>query len=161
MEESINGEINDEVINSFLKRIDDWIKGVNIIEPAFDDIEIYNILNMTHEQMKNCNQNELARFSYQIYGYVDYLQRVYNKEKSVLDFAEESIWSIISKEYDNYGSDYKKWQVKYYSAVRENPLASRLNKLKNNCKTRVTNLEHRIEHVKKRADILLELSRRF
>lgn len=161
MEEAINGEVSSEVIDSFMERIDNWIKSVNIIEPAFDDVEIYKILNMSHDEMKSCNQNELARFSYQIYGYVDYLQRVYNKEKSIMEFAEESIWSIISVYYDNYGSDYKKWQVKYYAAVRENPLASKLSKLKNNCKTRVTNLEHRIEHVKKRADILLELSRRF
>jgi hypothetical protein len=161
MEEPIDGEISNETIDALLKKIDDWIKGVNIIEPAFDDIEIYQILNMSHEQMKNCANNELARYAYQIYGYVDYLQRVYNKEKSVMEFAEESIWSIISVSYDNYGSDYKKWQVKYYAAVRENPLATKLSKLKNNCKTRVTNLEHRIEHVKKRADILLELSRRF
>lgn len=153
--------VNDTSVDDFFLRLDSWVKSTKIVDPAFDDLDMESIINMSMDDLSSKSNADLIKCAYLIYGYVDHLQIIYNKEKCVLEFAEESIWHIISMSYDNYGTDYKKWQVKYNSAIIENPLASKLNILKNNARARLTSLEHRIENVKKKADILLELSRRY
>lgn len=154
-------KVGDDSIDEFFLRLDNWVQSTKIVDPAFDDLDMESIINMSLDDLGSKSNTDLIKYAYLIYGYVDHLQIIYNKEKCVLEFAEESIWHIISLNYDSYGSDFKKWQAKYNAAVRENPLASKLNVLKNNARARISCMEHRIEHVKKKADILLELSRRY
>lgn len=155
------GEVDIEEYNRFVNKIDLWIKQSAIIDSYFDEEKVEQILRINVDDFKNYNNNELSKFAYQLYGYVDHLQKVYNQEKCVLEFADESIWHVISKYINNYGNEFTKWQVKYHSAIQENPLASKLSVLRNNVRARVTLLEGRLDTVKRRAEILLELSRRF
>jgi hypothetical protein len=66
----------------------------------------------------------------------------------------------LAQQFNNYGDQYTKWDIKYNSAVKENPMAKKLNTLKNNAKARLTLLECRAEHIKKMGDIMIELSRK-
>ena len=82
------------------------------------------------------------------------------KEKIAIDWADSSIWYVISGKLSNYGEKYSKWQDKYYSAVRENPLTRQILTIKINAEARLKTVEHHVETIKKLASILENLARR-
>ena len=61
---------------------------------------------------------------------------------------------------DNYGGQYAKWEVRYYSAIKENPLASELNKLKLASEARVNRLAGKIDALKKMGTVLHDIGKR-
>lgn len=151
---------NTEQVDLFLERIQDWIKSSRVIEPRFDVTAVEEILNLDFEELRSKDCQYLIAGAYILYGYTEHLQKIYNQEKYIHEFADNSIWYIIAPVFDNYGDGWVKWQIKYNLAVKENPLANHLLLLKNNCQARITSVENRVELARKKADILLELARR-
>lgn len=147
-------------LNAFFDKVDVWISSIGFVKTKVDIDKITEILNLDGEQIALMNSEELLNSTYSLYGYIDSLQASVNREKSILDYCEESIWRIISPIFNDYGDKFTKWEYKYNSAIRENPLAYKINVLKITTKARMTMIEHRLEHVKKRTDILLEIVRR-
>jgi hypothetical protein len=147
-------------IESFFNRIDTWIHDnkLDIQNKNFNNIE--EILSLEPDQLKELTPEELMNNAYSLYGYAEHVQSIYNKEKTIIDFADESIWFIISPVLNNYGDQFTKWQTKYAMAVKESILASKLNQLKNNAQARLNMIEKRADHIKKMADIMLDIAKR-
>ena len=61
---------------------------------------------------------------------------------------------------NQYGGQYTKWQEKYYSAIKENPLASEILKVKNHAESRVKLLNGKADRIQNMAQILNSLSKR-
>ena len=61
---------------------------------------------------------------------------------------------------ESYGGEFTKWQIKYYAAIAENPLASEILKVKNHASARVGTLEGKSKRITKMADTLTNLARR-
>jgi hypothetical protein len=150
----------EEALEVFFQRIDDWVVSANFLKSKVPVDIAEGILDLTPEEISEAKSEELMTKAFQLYGYIDSLQEVYNKENGIYKYCEDSIWRIITPVIHNYGDQYVKMDFKYNAAVRENPLASKINKLKITTRARLTMMEHRIEHVKKRADILLDIARR-
>lgn len=150
----------EEALDVFFQRVDEWVVSANFIKSKVPVEDAEELLSLTLEEIGEMSTEEVLHSSYTLYGYIDSLQEVYNKEKGILEYCEDSIWRIITPVFNDYGDQYTKWDYKYNAAVRENPLANKINKLKVTTKARLTMMEHRIEHVKKRADILLDIARR-
>ena len=151
---------NDNLVDVFLDRVDKWINEnkLNFIGKKFDKVE--EILNLLPEDMSELSTEELMQNSYCLYAYVDHVQSIYNREKTVVDFAEESISFIISPVINNYGDQFTKWQTKQTLAIKENPLAMKLNQLKNHAQSRLNMLDNKVEYIKKMADIMVEIAKR-
>lgn len=145
-------------LEEFLQTIDDWItcKGLPKVEQK-EDIEA--ILNMRSQDISQLSAKECLAFAYELYAYADYLESIKSKEKIALDWAESSIWYIISKSLDNYGTSYTKWEQKYYHAVQENPLASDILKIKIHAESRLATVEGKASKVLRMADTLSNLSK--
>jgi len=158
----------EERLNEFLEAVDEWVACKNIMSPRGPmknrDGEyrgnISKILGFTSDTLKILTAEECLSYAYELHNYGEYLESVKAKEKIVLEWAESSIWYIISTVLQNYGGQYAKWQEKYYSAVKENPLASEILKVKNHAEARVLLLDGKAARVQKMADILNSLSRR-
>ena len=60
----------------------------------------------------------------------------------------------------NYGTQYTKWQEKYFSAIKENPMASEILKVKNHAEARVKILNGKADRIQSMAQILNNLSKR-
>jgi hypothetical protein len=150
----------EQTLQDFFDKIDVWIQSANFLKSKVPLAEVDPLLNLTEEEISGKSTESLMTGCYRLYGYIDSLQEVYNREKSILEYCEESIWRIISPTFNDYGDQYTKWEYKYNSAVRENPLAKKVNQLKIATRARLSSLDHRIEHVKRRADILFEIARR-
>ncbi len=158
----------EEKLNEFTKAIDEWISCKNIISPEGPrkghDGEykgnISKILGFTSDTLKILTAEECLAYAYELHNYGEYLESVKVKENAILEWADSSIWYIISTVMQNYGSQYTKWQEKYYSAIRENPLASDILKVKNHAEARVKILNGKADRIQSMANILTNLSRR-
>ena len=112
------------------------------------------------ETLRILTAEECLAYAYELHNYGEYLESVKAKEKIILEWADGSIWYIISTVLHNYGGQYAKWQEKYYGAIKENPLAADILKIKNHAESRVSLLDGKAARVQKMADILNSLSRR-
>ena len=148
----------EQKLDEFLQAIDNWIdcKGLPKIEQK-EDIEA--ILNMRSNEIGHLSAKECLAYANELYAYSDYLESIKAKEKIVLDWADSSIWYIISKLLDSYGNGYTKWEQKYYSAVKENPLASDILKIKKHAEARLSTVEGKSNKVLRMADTLSNLSK--
>lgn len=141
----------------FIENIDNWINNFFIPLPI-DKKKVEQILSKTSEDLKSSSHEDLTLDAIILYKYVDNLQSICNKERSILEFAESSILFICSEKIENYGDKYTKWELKYNGAVKENPLALKLFKLALVSKTRLASAEKRLDNVKKVADLINQIS---
>ena len=149
----------DDLLSEFLGNVERWTKSKSLPEVESNPNVVF-ILNLDQEQLRRLGGTSCLEHAYELYSYAEYLETLKVKEKNILEWSESSIWFIISKEMDNYGDNFTKWQVKYYAAVAENPLASEILKVKNHASARVETLEGKSKRVTKMADTLTNLARR-
>lgn len=151
-----------EKLDHFKETIQSWMESRNFksIKSPREDSNISAILNMTSEEMRSLASTECFMKAYELYAYSEYVGHEINKEKNVLEWADASIWYIISDIVNQYGDKYTKWQEKYYAAVKENPLASEILAVKVAAEARVRTLEGTCARLGKMAEILNSLGRR-
>ena len=158
----------EERLNEFLEAIDDWVSCNNIKSPrgprknlkGEDVSNISKILNMTSDTLKYLTGEECLVYAYELHSYAEYIETLRTKENAVLEWADSSIWYIISTVMNQYGTQYTKWQEKYYSAIKENPLASQILKVKNHAEARVKILDGKADRIQSMAQVLNNLSKR-
>jgi len=136
----------EERLNEFINAVEDW-KSSKSIATVKENEEIEIILNLKTEDIKSLSSEVQASYAYELYAYSEYIETQKAKESIILEWADSSIWYIISTVMNNYGSQYTKWQEKYYSAIRENPLASEILKVKNHAEARVKILSGKADRV--------------
>ena len=150
---------NEQKAVEFLQKIDDWIEDRNVdLVRKNDDVE--RILNMRSDTINSLTPAEILSYSFILFSHAEYLQSLYNKEKSIVDFCGDSIWFIIGNKMDNYGGQYAKWEVRYFSAIKENPLASELNRLKLTAEARANRLKDKSEIVRRMGTVFQDLGKR-
>ncbi len=150
---------NEQKAIEFLQKVDDWVEDRNAdLVKKNEDVE--SILNLSSDDINNMDITLALSNSFILFAHAEYLQSLYNKEKTVLDFCNNSIWYIVADKMENYGGQYAKWEVRYFSAIKENPLASELNRLKTSAESRITRVSGKIDIVKKMATVLQDLGRR-
>tara|TARA_B100000700_G_scaffold319283_1_gene414155 strand:- start:59 stop:556 length:498 start_codon:yes stop_codon:yes gene_type:complete len=157
-----NGEqslTNEQKVNEFLQKVDDWIEDRNI-DLAEKNEEVAEIMSMKSDDIRSLNQEKALSFSFVLFSHAEYLQTLHNKEKTVVEFCSDSIWFIVADKMDNYGGQYAKWEMRYYSAIKENPLAAELNRLKLTAEARINRLSGKIDAVKKMASVLHDIGKK-
>ena len=149
----------EERLNEFKQAIEEWLssKNVILIQP---NAEAEETLNWSRGAISKADPSECAVRAYELYAYSEYINHILNKEQYVLDWAENALWYIVADKLQQYGDKFTKWQEKYYSAVKENPLAVQILKIKQHAIARVTVLSGKADKIQKMADILQNLSKR-
>ena len=157
-----NGEqnlTNEQKVTEFLSKVDDWIEDRNA-DLAKENEEVEPIMALSSDEVRSLSQEKALSYSFVLFAHAEYLQGVYNKEKTVVDFCDDSIWFMVGDKLQNYGGQYSKWQEKYYSAVKENPMATELNRLKIMSQARLNRLSGKVDNTKKMATLLQDLGKR-
>ena len=152
----MNGQ---QKLEEFLQAVEDWkcSKYLVEVEPP-EDAE--KALNADFEAIKSWSAETCNMYAFKLYAYAEYIETAKAKEKNTLEWAESSDWFIIGSTMNQYGGQYSKWQEKYYSAIKENPLASEILKIKNHAEARVRTLEGKNNRIIKMAEILTNMARR-
>ena len=146
-------------LNEFVEAIETW-KSSKQLPPITENENINKLVDLKSLDIKQLTAEEKASGAYELYVYAEYLEQARTKEKIILDWAESSIWYIIADRMSQYGDKYTKWQEKYYSAIKENPLASEIFKIKNHAEARVKTLDGTADRIQRMAEILNNLSKR-
>lgn len=150
----------EEILQEFLDNVERYTSSIYLAEVDKEKLEnISNILNFKFSDFEGMTSLECSSAAFQLYAYAEYTESEKAKQKNVLDWADSSIWYIISGTLDQYGDKYTKWQAKFYPAVKENPLASQILKVKNYAEAKFKILDGKHERIIKMADILSNLSR--
>ena len=149
----------DQKLNEFLSSIDRWLD-VNNITKIEDNPKIKEIINLKSEDLKNLSSETCMEYAYELYAHSEYVERVKQRENTILQWADSSIWYIICNNMNQYGDKYTKWQEKYYSAIKENPLSSQILVIKNHAEARLSSIISYSENIKKMAEILNNMSKR-
>ena len=158
----MNGELNltnEQKVTEFLSKVDDWIEDRNA-DLSKQNEEVESIMALTSEQVRSLGQEKCLSYSFILFAHAEYLQGVYNKEKTVVEFCDDSIWFMIGDKLHNYGGQYSKWQERYYSAVKENPMTTELNRLKIMSQARLNRLTGKVDNIKRMATLLQDLGKR-
>ncbi len=142
-----------------MKNVDDWIEDRHA-ELADINEEVEGIMQLTSEQVQDLDPQTALSHSFVLFAHAEYIQTLHNKERTVLDFCSNSIWFIVADKMDNYGGQYSKWEVRYHSAVKENPLASELYRLKLSAEARLNRLQSKSENVRRMASVLQDIGKR-
>tara|TARA_R110000824_G_scaffold360468_1_gene548214 strand:- start:4271 stop:4735 length:465 start_codon:yes stop_codon:yes gene_type:complete len=150
----------EEKLNEFVQAVEDWISCKGIISPKKPNKKLSRVLGFTSDTLKILTAEECLCYAYDLHNYGEYLESVKAKENAILEWADSSIWYIISTVMQNYGTQYTKWQEKYYSAIKENPLAAEILKVKNHAEARVKILSGKADRIQNMANVLTNLSRR-
>ena len=149
----------EEKLNEFLSKIEDWIT-LSHIDITKETSTAHVILNTSEMELRALNAEDCLEKAYTLYAHADYLQSLYNKQRVILDWADDSVWYIISPTINQYGDKYTKWQEKYWNAVRENPFASEIIKINTHAHARILALSDKADNAKRMGDILQNLSKR-
>ncbi len=149
----------EERAEEFQEKVNEWLSSKYIakVDPPSD---IETVLNASYDEMVNWHQEACYIHSFRLYAYSEYLASIKAKEKIVLDWAEGAIWFIIGSTLNQYGDGWTKWQQKYFAAVKENPLATQILKVKNQAEARVATIDGKQERVMKMAEVLNNMARR-
>ena len=152
----LNGQ---QKLEEFLQAVEDWKSSKYLVEvEPPEDAE--KALNADFEVIKSWSAETCNMYAFKLYAYAEYIETAKAKEKNILEWAESSVWFIIGSTMNQYGGQYSKWQEKYYSAIKENPLASEILKIKNHAEARVRTLEGKNNIIIKMAEILTNMARR-
>lgn len=148
-------------VEEFLNKIDDWKELNHIVESSPLEEDVREYMNIPFSKIKTMGYTETLHAAYVLHSYANHLANVLGREQAVLEWADHSIYHIVASKVENYKSPdgYTKWEQKYYSAVKENPLANELFKLKMHCLTRVKSVEKTISSVEKMAQTLEQIAR--
>tara|TARA_R110000824_G_scaffold9932_14_gene44161 strand:+ start:1711 stop:2172 length:462 start_codon:yes stop_codon:yes gene_type:complete len=149
----------EEKLNEFLEAVDSWVNSKTLAKAEAPE-NINKILNFRSSDLKRLTSQECICYSYELFTYAEYVETIKTKENVILEWADSSIWYIISTAMNQYGTQYTKWQEKYYSAIKENPLASEILKIKNHSEARVKILNGKSQTAHKMAELLNNLSKR-
>ena len=152
----LNGQ---QKLEEFLQAVEDWKSSKYLVEvEPPEDAE--KALNADFEVIKSWSAETCNMYAFKLYAYAEYIETAKAKEKNTLEWAESSVWFIIGSTMNQYGGQYSKWQEKYYAAIKENPLASEILKIKNHAEARVRTLEGKNNRIIKMAEILTNMARR-
>ncbi len=152
----MNGQ---QKLEEFLQAVEDWKSSKYLAEVEAPE-EASIALNAGSDTIKSWTAETCNMYAFKLYAYAEYVETERVKEKNTLEWAESSIWFIIGSTMNQYGGQYSKWQEKYFSAVKENPLAAEILKIKNHAEARVRTLEGKNSRVIKMAEILTNMARR-
>lgn len=149
----------DDVLD-FINRVDIWMLENKLDISRINHDKCEELLNLSYDELKSLSAADLLAGSYVLAGYSDFINKEHSKLKAIVDYAISSINYIVAPVIDNYGDNYVKYEKKYNLAIRENPLANKLNELKNEASLKLQSLENKALNMKRMSDIMSELSRR-
>lgn len=149
----------DDVLD-FINRVDAWMLENKLDISRINHDKCEELLNLSYDELKALSAIDLLAGSYVLAGYSDFINKEHSKLKAIVDYSINSINYIVAPVIDNYGDNYVKYEKKYNLAIRENPLANKLNELKNEAGLKLQSLENKALNIKRMSDIMSELSRR-
>jgi hypothetical protein len=133
-----------ERMNDIVEAIDIYHRETSVppANPPGTEEELNKYLNLTPQQLKDIPVEECSVVAYRLCQYSIYIQRLINKEKVRLCWADSQLTYILSIHHDNYKNVIAKQELKVQMVANENPAAQKLIDIIRLCNQRVLSLEY-------------------
>ena len=147
-----------ETVENFLEKLDKFTNETNTKFATFRE-EFLLAADMSMEQVKKLNQEELFDYAYALYGYASYIQDQINRQKVVFHLCNDQLQKMVAKYHEKF-SPYTKHEMRMQMIVIENEYASSIDNYKQVAEARIQELEGKVYELKRKGDILMEKGKR-
>jgi len=147
-----------EKLTEHIALINDYINASNTKFSSFRE-EYLLVSDLSMDQLKKLNQQELFDAAYLIYGYATYIQDEINKNKVALNWCTDQMEKLIAKYSHEFGQ-YTKHESKKHILAQNNSYAASLENMREVAEARLQSLDGKVYELKRKADILLEKGKR-
>lgn len=122
------------------EKIDDFESRIIPSNSSPGEIDEYdNYFRMNSTQLEKLNSTQCAVISVRLTQYSLYLQRCYNRYKSLHDFIKKTIKKTIASKVHNY---HGRWEFQEQQAINDNEFALRLAKKLDEVEYKMSRLDH-------------------
>jgi len=147
-----------ERLQKFLSDIDQYIESKNFTGQEFNE-EFKIAEKLTLESLENLSQDDCFNYSYMLYQYADLIALELSKSKSVVNWCENALNQLVSKEIIEM-PQYTKYELKFASILNENDVAKKINEWKLTAQGRSDYLYNKEHNIRKKAECLMEKGKR-
>ena len=156
-----NDNINtmEDDLEVFLNRIDEYIKNKDLAAPVYLDEHREGEL-LTMEQIKELTGDECFSLALGLCAYLDHVISQRSKQENAIKYCTYNINAIVARHYSDVEGVYAPYDLKEQIIVRNNILATRLEKFRLIAETRITSLKSKEFNLRKKIDLLNEKGKR-
>jgi hypothetical protein len=159
----MSGEVNSQAKEkmSFTdKLLDDYELTSKLppLSPPGDDEELQSYLNMDRESIEKLTPKQSISIAYRLGSFSVYFQRLYNREKSRVTWAETELHKSVAAVINDYDK-FMKFDVKVAVIARENTYVSSVMDILRYAKQRTDRLEYVASSLKSLENTLLNNAR--
>lgn len=147
-----------EKIEDFIEKLDQFTNETNTKFATFRE-EFLLAANMSMEELKKLNKEELFDYAYILYGYASYIQDQINRQTVVFNLCKDQIEKMVAKYNDKF-NPYTKHEVRMQMIVVENEYATSIDSYKQVAESRIQELQGKAYELKRKGDILMEKGKR-
>lgn len=151
-----------ETVDSRLKQteqlLDEYDKAFRLNQVNISP-DIDNILNLKEEVISRFSREECYAKAFILAQFSLALQKEINREKAKNKWANHNLIIVLGKEYNNYGSDYVKTDVKIGMLVNGNEYAKSLNRIALESSIRIEEFDYIAARVNTMSNILQDFGR--
>ena len=134
------------------KILDEYSSSNNVLNRFNGDILEY--LEMDRDSIEAMSKEDRYTASLRLAQFGIYLQRLVNREKARINWAQSTMYNVASKYWDNYG-EMVKADIKIYKIAAENPTVDKVIRIKNNAQIRVDELDGISNLIKHFSDMMM------
>lgn len=156
--ETNNSELDLGIMAEFDSFVKEFTLSASVDVPPLDST-VEELLDISYDDLLSMNSKECAARSFKLSGYAMHIQGLFNQTKARLNWCEDSLNYILSKEWASY-DPYMKYEVKRQAVIMNNEFAKKVEKLRSRLQARITVLDGKLIDVRNMAEKLNELSRR-
>lgn len=136
----------DNILDEYEKK-----SGLSPCKPPGNEDELQKYLSMDRAELESIQQEKCAEIAYRLNQFGFYIQRLYNREKTRIIWAQQELTNTIAKSVNDYGQ-FTKHDVKVALIIRENTYAANLQKIIVYAEQRAQRLEFLATSIKYLAD---------
>ena len=115
---------------------------------------IEQYLSMSRDQLEKLDRQTCAVIAYELVAYSVFIQRALNRQMARVNWAKENIKRIIGPKLGNYKGS---WNQQEYSAIKDDDVANKLQRIKIYAQGRVDRLSFLASSLKNLGDFLKNL----
>lgn len=147
-----------ERLEKFLSNIEEYVSAKNFTGPAFNQ-EFKQAEEFDTSLLNQLTQDECFNYAFQLYQYADAINSELARNKSVVNWCEDALNKMISRELINM-QQIAKHEMKVAAILQENEVATKINEWKITAQARVDLLQAKEYNIRRKADCLIEKGRR-
>lgn len=123
------------------------------------DAVIQTVLDMSHDDLIRLSADSASAYAFKMHSYCIFLRKDMDKASAKLLWCEEILHKIVSKHWKDH-SEYMKYEVKRHAIISEDTFAVKVEKMRVYLSGAIIQVERKLDHVKRMADILQDMGKR-